>query len=113
MAADRIAIDLGTAALDVRVLDLNPAADDGFNFSDCAAAAHTESGRRELYELLLASADAAPTAAERWVRSGGFLEGDVIGELDRRFLHISMRELEFCASLAESLVIAEIGQAAP
>jgi len=60
-AARRVASDLAGVAADVRVLDLRPDADDGFDLSDFLAPAITASEREEARGLLEACAARTPS----------------------------------------------------
>jgi putative DNA primase/helicase len=62
-AAARIASDLVGVAAEVRVLDLDPEADDGTDLTDFARGARTAEEREQLHRLLVQRAEAAPLVA--------------------------------------------------
>jgi hypothetical protein len=64
-AAERIARDLVAIAADVRLLDLDPQADDGFDVSDFLREARTENHRDEARRILTRCAGMAPSVAEQ------------------------------------------------
>ncbi len=59
-AAQRVAADLVGVAAEVRVLDLGPGREDGYDLSDFVEDARTEKERQQARELLLACVERAP-----------------------------------------------------
>ena len=59
-AAERVADELAPVVDEVRVLDLDPSRDDGFDFSDFTESARTADEREAMRRLLLDSAERAP-----------------------------------------------------
>jgi Protein of unknown function (DUF3631)/Toprim-like len=80
-AAQRIAAELAPVAEDVRILDLDPARDDGFDLSDFATSAKTADERDAMRRILLDAAEHSPRVEPPKPGDIGALLDDVAAHL--------------------------------